>query len=153
MEKIASFTINHLLLEPGIYLSRKDKDPETGCIISTFDLRLTAPNREPVMNTAGVHAIEHLGATYLRNDPEWAQRTVYFGPMGCRTGFYLVVFGDYRSKDMVDVVTRLFEFIRDSLSARQFIHLNELTSGGQVSILYNSPERLLIIVKLRRILF
>lgn len=113
MEKIASFTINHLLLEPGIYLSRKDKDPETGCIISTFDLRLTAPNREPVMNTAGVHAIEHLGATYLRNDPEWAARTVYFGPMGCRTGFYLVVFGDYSSKDMVDVVTRLFEFIRN----------------------------------------
>ena len=97
MEKIASFTINHLLLEPGIYLSRKDKDPETGCIISTFDLRLTAPNREPVMNTAGVHAIEHLGATYLRNDPEWAARTVYFGPMGCRTGFYLVVFGDCSS--------------------------------------------------------
>lgn len=113
MEKIASFTINHLLLEPGIYLSRKDKDPETGCIISTFDLRLTAPNREPVMNTAGVHAIEHLGATYLRNDPEWAARTVYFGPMGCRTGFYLVVFGDCSSKDMVDVVARLFEFIRD----------------------------------------
>lgn len=111
METVQSFTINHLLLEPGVYLSRKDKDPDTGCIVSTFDLRMTAPNREPVMNTAGVHAIEHLGATFLRNDNEWGSRIIYFGPMGCRTGFYLVVFGDYESKDMVDLVKRLFEFI------------------------------------------
>lgn len=113
MEQIASFTIDHLRLEPGVYVSRVDRDPASGAVITTFDLRLTAPNREPVMDTAAVHAIEHLLATFLRNDEEWASRIVYFGPMGCRTGFYLVVFGDYSSKDMVDVVTRLFEFIRD----------------------------------------
>lgn len=113
MEKIASFTVDHLRLEPGIYLSRQDSDPATGCVVTTFDLRLTAPNREPVMDTDAVHALEHLGATFLRNDPEWRDRVVYFGPMGCRTGFYLVVFGDYRSRDMVGLVTRLFEFVRD----------------------------------------
>ena len=94
MEKIASFTVDHLSLEPGVYVSRVDRDPVTGGAVTTFDLRLTAPNREPVMNTAEVHTIEHLGATYLRNDAEWASRVVYFGPMGCRTGFYLVVFGE-----------------------------------------------------------
>ena len=93
MEKIASFTVNHLALEPGVYVSRVDADPATGAVVTTFDLRLTAPNREPVMDTAAVHAIEHLGATYVRNDPAWTSRVVYFGPMGCRTGFYLVVFG------------------------------------------------------------
>lgn len=111
MEKIASFTINHLVLEPGIYVSRKDRiGQET---ITTFDLRMTAPNREPVMNTAEVHTIEHLGATFLRNDPEWKDRVVYFGPMGCRTGFYMLLAGDLESRDVVDLVTRMFEFIRD----------------------------------------
>ncbi len=111
MEKIASFTINHEKLEPGIYVSRKDHvGQET---ITTFDLRMTAPNREPVMNTAEVHTIEHLGATFLRNDPEWKDRVIYFGPMGCRTGFYLLLAGDLDSKDIVDPVTRMFEFIRD----------------------------------------
>lgn len=111
MKKIASFTINHLLLEPGIYVSRKDQvGAET---ITTFDLRMTAPNREPVMNTAEVHTIEHLGATWLRNDPDWETKTIYFGPMGCRTGFYLVVAGDYDSQDLVAPVTKMFEFIRD----------------------------------------
>ncbi len=111
MEKIASFTINHLKLEPGIYVSRKDRiGKET---ITTFDLRMTAPNREPVMNTAEMHTIEHLGATFLRNDPEWKDRTVYFGPMGCRTGFYVLFAGDLSSKDVVDPITRMFEFIRD----------------------------------------
>ena len=88
MDKIASFTINHLVLEPGVYVSRKDQVGSE--IITTFDLRMTAPNREPVMNTAEVHTIEHLGATFLRNDPEYKDQTIYFGPMGCRTGFYLV---------------------------------------------------------------
>ena len=93
MEKIASFTVNHLKLMPGIYVSRKDHVGEE--IVTTFDLRLTAPNREPVMNTAECHTIEHLGATFLRNDPEYADRVIYFGPMGCRTGFYLILSGDY----------------------------------------------------------
>ena len=84
MEQIASFTIDHLRLEPGVYVSRVDRDPASGAVITTFDLRLTAPNREPVMDTAAVHAIEHLLATFLRNDEEWASRVVYFGPMGCR---------------------------------------------------------------------
>lgn len=113
MEKIASFTVNHLLLEPGVYVSRRDVDARTGCVVTTFDLRLTAPNREPVMDTAAVHAIEHLGATFLRSDPEWSSRIVYFGPMGCRTGFYLVVFGEYSSRDVLPLVRRCFEFVRD----------------------------------------
>lgn len=113
MELISSFTVNHLTLEPGVYVSRVDRDPATGAVITTFDLRLTAPNREPVMDTAAAHALEHLGATFLRNDPEWAGRVVYFGPMGCRTGNYLVLFGDYESADVIDLVTRMFEFVRD----------------------------------------
>ena len=113
MEKIASFTVDHLTLEPGVYVSRVDRDPTTGAVVTTFDLRLTAPNREPVMNTAEVHTIEHLGATFLRNDPEWASRVVYFGPMGCRTGFYLVVFGEVSSREIAPLVTRLFEFVCD----------------------------------------
>lgn len=91
MEKIASFTVNHIDLEPGVYVSRRDmvgSEP-----VTTFDIRMTSPNDEPVMDTAAVHCLEHLGATFLRNDPEWGPRTVYFGPMGCRTGFYLVAAG------------------------------------------------------------
>ena len=111
MEKIASFTVNHLVLEPGIYVSRKDKvGAET---ITTFDIRMTAPNKEPVMNTAEVHTMEHLGATFLRNDDEYKDRTIYFGPMGCRTGFYVVLAGDLDSKDIVPLITRMYEFIRD----------------------------------------
>ncbi|MGI6217882.1 MAG: S-ribosylhomocysteine lyase [Coriobacteriales bacterium] len=113
MEKIASFTIDHLRLEPGIYVSRKDADPQSGGVVTTFDIRLTAPNREPVMDTAPVHAIEHLGATFLRNDPEWRDKILYFGPMGCRTGFYLLLFGDLESSDIIGLVTRMFEFIAD----------------------------------------
>lgn len=111
MEKITSFTINHLKLEPGVYVSRKDTYEDA--VITTFDLRMTAPNREPVMNTAEVHTIEHLGATYLRNDPEFKDKTVYFGPMGCRTGFYMLLAGDYSSRDVVPLVTHMYEFIRD----------------------------------------
>lgn len=113
MERIASFSVDHNVLEPGIYVSRSDADEATGCITTTFDLRITAPNREPVMDTAAVHALEHLGATFLRNDTEWKDRVIYFGPMGCRTGFYLVVFGAYESNDVANLVTRLFEFARD----------------------------------------
>ena len=102
MEKIASFTVNHLDLEPGIYVSRKDHIGSE--VLTTFDLRMTAPNKEPVMNTADIHTIEHLGATFLRNDPEWKDKTIYFGPMGCRTGFYVIFAGDLDSKDIVPII-------------------------------------------------
>ena len=111
MEKIASFTVNHLTLLPGIYVSRKDYvGQET---ITTFDIRMTRPNFEPVMNTAEIHTIEHLAATYLRNDEQYKEKVVYFGPMGCRTGFYLLLAGNYESKDIVELLTRMFVFIRD----------------------------------------
>ena len=109
MEKITSFTIDHIRLQPGLYVSRKDKvGTET---VTTFDLRLTSPNEEPVMNTAEMHTIEHLAATYLRNEPIWKDKVLYFGPMGCRTGFYLLLAGDYESKDVVSLVKDCFEFI------------------------------------------
>lgn len=111
MKKIASFTINHLKLQPGIYVSRKDHiGAET---VTTFDLRMTSPNEEPVMNTAEVHAIEHIAATFLRSDAEFGDRIIYFGPMGCRTGFYLLLAGDYTSADIVPLITRTYEFVRD----------------------------------------
>lgn len=111
MEKITSFTIDHIKLQPGIYVSRKD--PVGNTVVTTFDLRMTSPNEEPVMNTAEVHTIEHLAATYLRNNPEYKDKVIYFGPMGCRTGFYLLLAGDYESRDIVDLIKALFEFIRD----------------------------------------
>ena len=111
MEKIASFTVDHLRLLPGIYVSRKDTLASD--VITTFDLRMTRPNFEPVMNTAEIHAIEHLGATYLRNHKEFGQKTIYFGPMGCRTGFYLLLKGDYESKDIVELMIELYKFIKD----------------------------------------
>ena len=111
MEKIASFTIDHILLQPGIYVSRKDKiGAET---VTTFDLRMTSPNEEPVMNTAEMHTIEHLAATFLRNHPGWKDRTIYFGPMGCRTGFYLLLAGDLESREIVELMVEMFSFIRD----------------------------------------
>ncbi len=111
MEKIASFTIDHLRLLPGVYVSRKDKVGES--VITTFDLRMTRPNFEPVMNTAEMHAIEHLGATFLRNHELFKEKVIYFGPMGCRTGFYLLLAGDYCSRDIVPLMRDLFGFIRD----------------------------------------
>ena len=111
MEKIASFTIDHIKLQPGVYVSRTDKIGNE--VITTFDLRMTSPNEEPVMNTAEVHTIEHLGATFLRNHPEYKDKTIYFGPMGCRTGFYLLLAGDYESKEIVPLVLDCFRFIRD----------------------------------------
>ncbi len=111
MEKITSFTIDHIKLQPGVYVSRKDKvGAET---ITTFDLRLTSPNEEPTMNTAEMHTIEHLAATFLRNDPAWKDRTIYFGPMGCRTGFYVLFAGDLESRDILPVMVQMWEFIRD----------------------------------------
>lgn len=110
MEKIASFTIDHIKLQPGIYVSRKDHIGSE--VITTFDLRMTSPNEEPVMNTAEIHTIEHLGATYLRNS-DIKDKVVYFGPMGCRTGFYLLLAGDMESSDIVTLMTEMFEFIRD----------------------------------------
>ena len=111
MEKIASFTIDHIKLQPGIYVSRKDFVGRE--VITTFDLRMTSPNEEPVMNTAEVHTIEHLGATFLRNHKTFSDKVIYFGPMGCRTGFYLLLAGDYESKDIVPLITEMFIFIRD----------------------------------------
>ena len=111
MEKIASFTVNHIDLLPGIYVSRKDTIGKE--IITTFDLRMTAPNREPVINTAEIHTLEHLGATYLRNNEQWKDRVIYFGPMGCRTGFYLILAGDCESKDIVTLIQELYQFMAE----------------------------------------
>lgn len=111
MKKIASFTVNHLKLKPGVYVSRKDKVGES--TVTTFDIRMTRPNFEPVINTAEIHTIEHLGATFLRNHKEYASKTVYFGPMGCRTGFYLILSGDYKSADIVNILIEMFKFIAD----------------------------------------
>ena len=111
MEKITSFTIDHIKLQPGLYVSRKDKvGAET---VTTFDLRVTKPNAEPVINTAEIHTIEHLAATYLRNDAQWKDKVLYFGPMGCRTGFYLLLAGDYTSAEVVPLVYNCFCFVRD----------------------------------------
>ncbi len=111
MEKITSFTVDHIRLQPGLYVSRKDRvGQET---VTTFDLRLTSPNQEPVMNTPEVHTIEHLAATYLRNEPRWKDRVLYFGPMGCRTGFYLLLTGDLESRDILPLVQGCFQFIAE----------------------------------------
>jgi len=111
MKQIASFTIDHMKLLPGIYVSRKDKLGNE--IITTFDIRMTRPNFDPVMNTGEVHTIEHLGATFLRNHKEYEEKIIYFGPMGCRTGFYLLLGGDYTSKEILPLIVEMFEFIRD----------------------------------------
>ena len=111
MEKITSFTLDHLRLLPGVYVSRRD--PAGDIAITTFDIRMTRPNAEPVMNTAEVHTIEHLAATFLRNHPTWKDRVLYFGPMGCRTGFYLLLTGDLTSRDILPLMKELFTFMRD----------------------------------------
>lgn len=111
MEKIASFTIDHLKLLPGVYVSRQDRVGDQA--VTTYDLRMTRPNAEPVMNTAEVHAIEHLGATFLRNDPEFGDQVIYFGPMGCRTGFYLLLAGERSPREIQPLLVRMFTFIRD----------------------------------------
>lgn len=111
MKKIPSFTIDHIRLQPGIYVSRKDSVGNE--VITTFDIRMTSPNEEPVMNTAELHTIEHLAATFLRSHPQWGERLIYWGPMGCRTGNYMLVKGDLSSRDILPVVIETFEFIRD----------------------------------------
>ena len=111
MEKIESFKVNHELLKRGIYVSRKDYNNNNVVIATTFDIRMKEPNREPVMNIAEVHTIEHLGATFLRNHIEYKNKTIYFGPMGCRTGFYVILKGDLNSKDIINIIKEMFEFI------------------------------------------
>ena len=111
MEKITSFTIDHIKLVPGVYVSRKD--PVGNTTVTTFDIRMTSPNDEPVMNTAEMHTIEHLAATFLRNHSGFGSQILYFGPMGCRTGFYLLLTGDYESRDIVDLLKEMFHFIAD----------------------------------------
>ena len=111
MEKITSFTIDHIKLQPGLYASRKDQVGQE--VVTTFDLRLCKPNDEPVMNTAEVHTIEHLAATYLRNEPTWKEKVLYFGPMGCRTGFYLLLAGDLTSRDVLPLLRDCFRFIAE----------------------------------------
>ena len=108
MQKIASFQVNHLNLLPGLYVSRTDRKDQ--CTATTFDLRITAPNREPVMDTPAIHTIEHLGATFLRNSSR-KDDIIYFGPMGCRTGFYLIVFGRQNAEEICPLVTEMCDFI------------------------------------------
>ena len=111
MNKIPSFTINHEKLLRGIYVSRKDEVGND--IITTFDIRMKEPNREPVLHNGAIHTIEHLAATYLRNDAEWKDRVIYWGPMGCLTGNYLLLKGDLESKDIVELMKRTFKFVAD----------------------------------------
>lgn len=111
MDKIPSFTIDHERLLRGIYVSRKDV--VGGEVVTTFDIRMKEPNREPVLHNGAIHTIEHLAATYLRNDAEWKDRIIYWGPMGCLTGNYLLLRGDYESKDIVDLMCRTFRFVAE----------------------------------------
>lgn len=111
MNKIASFTVNHLNLLPGVYVSRRDYIGSE--VVTTFDLRFTRPNLEPPMDNPGIHSIEHLVATFLRNHHVWSEKTIYFGPMGCRTGFYLILAGSYESKDIVPLLKEMYRFMAD----------------------------------------
>lgn len=111
MNKIPSFTIDHLKLLRGIYVSRRDQ--VGGEVVTTFDIRMKEPNREPVLSQGAIHTIEHLAATYLRNDPEWADRIVYWGPMGCLTGNYLLMRGDLESSDIVKLMQDTFRFVAE----------------------------------------
>ena len=111
MEKIASFTIDHNRLLRGIYVSRKDN--VGGDVVTTFDIRMKEPNREPALHPGALHTIEHLAATYLRNDAEWKDRIVYWGPMGCLTGNYLLMRGDLQSRDIVELMQRTFRYVAD----------------------------------------
>ena len=112
MEKIPSFTINHNLLEPGIYVSRRDVTP-SGDVITTFDIRMTRPNREAALDPRALHAMEHLAATFLRNHPEWKDRIIYWGPMGCCTGNYLLIQGDLESRDILPLIQEAMQFVAD----------------------------------------
>ena len=109
MEKIASFQVDHLRLKPGVYISRREQFDNV--VITTFDLRFKEPNKEPVMDQPALHTIEHLCATFLRSHKEWNVKTVYFGPMGCRTGFYLILEGEYKSADILPLLVEMFEWV------------------------------------------
>ncbi len=109
METIASFTVDHMRLLPGVYVSRRDCTGQD--IVTTFDIRMTRPNYEPVMNTAEIHTLEHLGATFLRNHEIWGSKVIYFGPMGCRTGFYLILAGDHTAEEIVPLLREMYEFM------------------------------------------
>jgi S-ribosylhomocysteine lyase len=109
MEKIASFQVDHLRLKPGVYVSRQDKFGNT--VLTTFDLRFKEPNKEPVIDVPALHTLEHLGATFLRSHKEWASRVVYFGPMGCRTGFYLILEGQLSSTDVLPLIREMADWI------------------------------------------
>ena len=109
METIKSFTVDHKRLLPGVYVSRKDSTGHD--VVTTFDIRMTRPNFEPVMNTAEIHTLEHLGASFLRIHVVWGDKIIYFGPMGCRTGFYLLLAGDYESEDIISLLREMFEFV------------------------------------------
>jgi S-ribosylhomocysteine lyase len=111
MEKIASFQVDHLRLKPGVYVSRQDRFGET--ILTTFDLRFKEPNKEPVIDQPALHTLEHLGATFLRSHKEWAERTVYFGPMGCRTGFYVIFEGKLESRDILPLLREMCAWVAD----------------------------------------
>lgn len=114
MEKIPSFTINHILLKRGIYVSRRDVTASaSGDILTTFDVRMKEPNREPAVSQSALHTIEHLAATFLRNHPTWKNEIIYWGPMGCCTGNYLIVKGELSSRDILPLMIETFEFIRD----------------------------------------
>lgn len=112
MEKIASFTINHLILEPGIYVARRDRTP-AGDVLTTFDIRMTRPNREEAMTPRALHAMEHLAATFLRNHPQWKERVVYWGPMGCCTGNYLIMQGELESADILPLMRETMKFVSE----------------------------------------
>lgn len=144
MKKIESFQINHLKLKRGIYVSRKDKVGEN--IVTTFDIRMKEPNNEPVINTAELHAIEHLGATFLRNHKDYDSLTIYFGPMGCRTGFYLIFSGDLTSRDVVDIIKEMFYFIMnyegevpgaDAKSCGNYLDMNLNMAKYEAAKFYN----------------
>lgn len=144
MKKIESFQVNHLDLKRGIYVSRKDMVGEN--TVTTFDIRMKEPNREPVINTAENHAIEHIGATFLRNHPVYDNLTVYFGPMGCRTGFYVIFKGDLTSLDVVGIVKEMFEFIMnfegdvpgaDARSCGNYLDMNLPMAKFEAAKFYN----------------
>ncbi|MCI6676754.1 MAG: S-ribosylhomocysteine lyase [Clostridiales bacterium] len=144
MEKIASFQVNHLNLFRGIYVSRKDTIQNH--TITTFDIRMKTPNKEPVMNTAEIHTIEHLGATFLRNHPIYKDQTIYFGPMGCRTGFYVIFSGDQSSYDIISIIKEMFAFIMnfegtvpgaDARSCGNYLDMNLPMAKYEAAKFYN----------------
>ena len=135
MDRIASFTINHLDLMPGLYVSRRDAKGD--CVTTTFDLRITAPNREPVVDTPALHTIEHLAATYLRNS-EKKDDVIYFGPMGCRTGCYLVMFGNLDSEDVLDLFLRCVISLSDLKERFRGLHRSSVVTIRNRTLIWRS---------------